>query len=100
MRMQNKDAKSTEMSQISSSVQSNNYIHRVRKKRLQQEYPHRYKMCMGKNTTAQQGMGRRAHWEEHRSSKQGMPQNINKQEDSKQGPEKVKGDKEQMAGNK
>lgn len=58
-------------------------------------------MCMGKNTTAQQSMGRRAHWEEHRSSKKRMSQNINKQEeDGKQAPEKVKGDKEQMVVNK
>lgn len=34
-------------------------------------------MCMGKNTAAQQSKGRRAHWEEHRSSKKGMPRNIN-----------------------
>lgn len=55
---------------------------------------------MGKNTTAQQSMGRRGNWEEHRSSKKGMPQNTNKQEDGKQASEKVKGDKEQMAVNK
>lgn len=57
-------------------------------------------MCMGKNTTAQQSMGRGGHREEHRSSKKWMPQNLNKQEDGKQAPEKVKGDKEQTAVNK
>lgn len=55
---------------------------------------------MRKNATAQQSMGRRGHWEERRSSKKGILQNTNKQEDGNQASEKVKGDKEQMVVNK
>lgn len=53
-------------------------------------------MCMGKNTIAQKSKGWKVCWEERRSSEEGLPWKINKQEDGKQTLEKKEKDKEQM----